>query len=365
MISNPVPLRKLQSQTIALCGVLAVTLVIAGCNKASKVSEIVPKHINNKTKFSSKEFGVAGSPRVTTSKQVRKGGGRYQVGKPYTIRGKKYYPKEDPDYVATGMASWYGPNFHGRLTANGEIYDQYSLSAAHPTMPLPSYARVTSLDNGSSVLVRVNDRGPYAHGRIIDLSAQAAKMLGYDKKGVTKVKVEYVGKARMDGLDAEYLAASFNPGSQDPSGLPIPADQQILLAENSLPRMSLAELKANNVARTAPLPQVRPVSDDGLPVVLPSIGLSSSYAAESDTVADELFSGFDFSHNASSDTKLIRLQFGPFASRKSAQRAEAKLLSFGPVTFSENKLNLVADSGKLHLIQRLAELQNVQMQLER
>lgn len=185
--------------------------------KISGIAKDIP-HINNKTKFSSKEFGVKGSPRVTQGKSVRKGGGRYQVGKPYTIRGKRYYPKEDKNLKQVGMASWYGPNFHGRLTANGEVYDQYSLSAAHPTMPLPSYAKVTNLENGRTVTVRVNDRGPYAHGRVIDLSAQAAKMLDYTHKGVTKVKVTYVGKARMDGLDQEMLMATYK-GPND-SGLP-------------------------------------------------------------------------------------------------------------------------------------------------
>ncbi|MEM7463108.1 MAG: septal ring lytic transglycosylase RlpA family protein [Pseudomonadota bacterium] len=176
--------------------------------------------INNETKFSSKEYGVKGSPRVTVAKKTRKGGGRYQVGKPYKIRGKWYTPKEDPTYVASGTASWYGPNFHGRLTANGEIYDQYALSAAHPTMPLPSYARVTNVDNGRSVIVRVNDRGPFAKNRIIDLSSRAADLLEYKNQGVANVKVEYVGKARMDGLDQRYLMASFKNPSAKPGFWP-------------------------------------------------------------------------------------------------------------------------------------------------
>ncbi len=171
-----------------------------------------PAHINHKTKFSSAEYGVKGSPRITTSRNVRKGGGRYQVGKPYKVRGKWYHPKEQPLYNRVGMASWYGPNFHGRLTANGEVYDQYALSAAHPTLPLPSYARVTNLENGRSLIVRVNDRGPFVHDRIIDLSRRAAEMLDYTNKGVAKVRVRYVGKARMDGRDGRYLMASYRGG---------------------------------------------------------------------------------------------------------------------------------------------------------
>ena len=199
----------------------AACVVIAACSPTEKAE------ISTETKFSQTEMKVASSPRVTEKKKVRKGGGRYQVGKPYEVRGKLYKPEEDPDYVAVGMASWYGPNFHGRLTANGEVYDQYALSAAHPTLPLPSYARVTNLDNGRSVIVRINDRGPFAHGRIIDLSARAAEVLNYKKKGVANVQVEYVGKARMDGRDERFLMASYRapigegivPGASQPGSM--------------------------------------------------------------------------------------------------------------------------------------------------
>ncbi len=165
--------------------------------------------INNKTKFSKKTYGVSASKRVTTSKNVKKGGGSYKIGKPYKVRGNWYHPKEDKNYDKKGLASWYGPNFHGRRTANGEIYDQYHLSAAHPTFPLPSYARVTNLTNGHSVVVRVNDRGPFAKGRIIDLSSQAADLLEMKHHGLAKVRVQYVGKARMDGRDMPFLMASY------------------------------------------------------------------------------------------------------------------------------------------------------------
>lgn len=226
---------------VALCSIaIALSACASKEKRATKKAVHTPgiakdiPHINNKTKFSSKTFGVKGSPRVTTKKSVRKGGGRYQVGKPYTIRGKRYYPKEDKNLKQVGMASWYGPNFHGRLTANGEVYDQYSLSAAHPTMPLPSYAKVTNLVNGRTVTVRVNDRGPYAHGRVIDLSAQAAKMLDYTHKGVTKVKVEYVGKARMDGLDEKMLMASYI-GPNSGATKPVVAQETLIAMADTVP----------------------------------------------------------------------------------------------------------------------------------
>ena len=145
-----------------------------------------------------------------TEKPLRKGGGRYHVGNPYQIAGNWYRPKVDPGYERVGTASWYGPGFQGRLTANGEIYDMNSLTAAHPTMPLPSYARVTNLDNDRSVIVRINDRGPFARDRLIDLSKRTAQLLGFIHSGTAKVRVEYVSKARLDGRDNAYLLASYS-----------------------------------------------------------------------------------------------------------------------------------------------------------
>ena len=119
------------------------------------------------------------SPKmVADDEPVPKGGGTFKIGNPYTINGRTYYPSHDPTYRAEGIASWYGRDFHGRMTANGEVYDMNAISAAHPTMPMPSYARVTNLENGRSIVVRVNDRGPYAQDRIIDLSIGTAKALG-------------------------------------------------------------------------------------------------------------------------------------------------------------------------------------------
>ena len=115
-----------------------------------------------------------------------------KVGRSYIIKGKRYQPKYDPEYDESGMASWYGPNFHGRKTANGEKYNQYAMTAAHRTLPLPSVVRVTRRDTGESVIVRVNDRGPFAHGRIIDLSKKAAQELDMIGSGVAAVRVEYL-----------------------------------------------------------------------------------------------------------------------------------------------------------------------------
>ncbi|MEQ8481436.1 MAG: septal ring lytic transglycosylase RlpA family protein [Hoeflea sp.] len=192
---------------------------MAGCASSTGSGGSDTSHINTKTKFSTAEYGVEASPRITSAKRPKKGGGRSMIGKPYRVRGKWYTPKEEPGYDRAGLASWYGPNFHGRLTANGEIYDQYHLSAAHPTFPLPSYARVTNKKNGNSLIVRVNDRGPFAHGRIIDLSNRAAELLDMKHEGVAAVRVEYVGRAPVEGDDTPYLMASYQPGGSDaPAG---------------------------------------------------------------------------------------------------------------------------------------------------
>ncbi|CAN7767331.1 hypothetical protein ASD00_33440 [Ensifer sp. Root31] len=156
-------------------------------------------------------------------KNIRKGSGRYIIGKPYVVKGKRYYPKEDPNYNRKGTASWYGSAFRGQQTANGEIFDPNHLSAAHPTLPLPSYVRVTNLENGSSVIVRVNDRGPFHRGRIIDVSSKAAELLDLKPRGTGAVRVQYVGRARLGGQDMPYLMASFvKKGDRFPAVNPEP-----------------------------------------------------------------------------------------------------------------------------------------------
>jgi rare lipoprotein A len=140
---------------------------------------------------------TAPPPRTQPPSIATGNGGIYKVGNPYQIGDTWYYPREQPDYDETGVASWYGPDFYGHRTANGEMYDGTQLTAAHRTLPLPVNVRVTNLENGRSVVVRVNDRGPYAKGRIIDLSAAAAKALDVVGNGTAKVRVTYLGRADM------------------------------------------------------------------------------------------------------------------------------------------------------------------------
>ena len=140
-------------------------------------------------------------------------GGAYKVGKPYVIGGVRYVPRADPDYDRTGMASWYGPGFHGKRTANGEVYDMDALTAAHPTLPMPSRVRVTNLENGRSIVLRINDRGPFAKGRIIDVSRRAARELGFLSQGVTRVRVRV--------LDSRGFAAADRKAPPAAGGEPL------------------------------------------------------------------------------------------------------------------------------------------------
>jgi len=207
-------------------------------------------------------YGVSASPRVVDNGEpVPKGGGVYRVGAPYTVAGRVYVPEEDPHYQATGLASWYGDDFHGRLTANHEVFDLNGISAAHPTMPLPSYARVTNLSNGRSLIVRVNDRGPYHGNRIIDVSTKAAHLLGFHANGTAWVRVEYVGRAPIEGSDDRILAATLR---QDE---PAPAPGTMKLAATPLaPAASTASLGRNTHFASASANDALPETAAGRPM---------------------------------------------------------------------------------------------------
>jgi rare lipoprotein A len=200
-----------QSAFIRIAGVTVIALIVANCSSNVR-GGVDPK------------YGVKASPRVVAAGQeIPKGGGRNMIGKPYTVAGRTYIPSES-SRPAEGLASWYGSNFHGRMTANGEVFDRDSIAAAHTTMPLPSYARVTNLQNGHSMIVRVNDRGPFHGNRVIDVSEKAASALGFQRSGTARVRVEYVGRASTNGSDDRILLASLRtdgqPASLTNSGTP-------------------------------------------------------------------------------------------------------------------------------------------------
>jgi rare lipoprotein A len=176
--------------------------------------------------------------------------GQYKVGNPYQIAGTWYYPREQPDYDETGIASWYGPNFYGQRTANGEVYNAGDLTAAHRTLPMPVNVRVTNLDNGKSVVLRVNDRGPYAKGRIIDVSEQAAKLLGFYGQGTARVRVTFVARATQ------------------PNGMPMPTDTPAEIA-SAVPAVPVPKVETDPLATVPDAPVAPPVRVAVLPKPAP------------------------------------------------------------------------------------------------
>lgn len=221
---------------------MSACLVLANCaSQTTGFSRVDPK------------YGVSSSPRVVgAGEPVPKGGGTYRIGKPYVVAGRTYVPEEDVNYRAEGMASWYGDAFHGRLTANGEVFDMASLTAAHPTLPIPSYARVTNVKNGKSLIVRVNDRGPYHGNRLIDVSNKAAELLEFKGNGIARVRVEYVGRAPLEGSDDRQLIATLRTGEPAPS----PSMVRVASARSFVPDMQGGRV----VSRDIPLPEGRPYS---------------------------------------------------------------------------------------------------------
>ena len=227
-------------------------------------------------------FAGVGSPMYQGSGPLPKGGGRYVVGEPYEVGGRWYYPAEAASYDKVGQASWYGPKFHRRMTSNGEWFDQDYLSAAHPTLPLPSYARVTNLENGRSLVVRVNDRGPFVADRIIDLSRKSADVLDVRRKGTAKVRVQYLGPAPLD--DTGTHLASMNRHLDN--------NETVRVADASPP----------------PQPKLKPAE-----VAVASLGGGFEAALPADRGA-----GF-------------YVQIGSFSDPSNAGRAEANLASLGPI----------------------------------
>jgi rare lipoprotein A len=202
-------------------------------------------------------YGVSSSPRVVApGDPVPKGGGTYRVGAPYVVGGRTYVPEDNPHYRAEGVASWYGSDFHGRLTANGEVFDSASMSGAHATLPLPSYVRVTNLSNHKSVIVRINDRGPYSGNRLIDVSEHAASVLGFHGGGLAPVRVEYVGRAPLEGSDDIMLMATLREnGEPSPSLVRVASMNGFMPA--SLPSAPVASASRSKL-RDVPTPPERP-----------------------------------------------------------------------------------------------------------
>ena len=228
-------------------------------------------------------------------------GGAYKVGKPYQVAGVWYYPREDPTYDRTGIASWYGDAFHGKRTANGEIYDMNALTAAHKTLPMPSKVRVTNLENGRSLVLRVNDRGPFAPGRIIDVTRRAAQLLGFYNKGTAKVRVTAVSEG-----PATLVAEKPKTPAAQRTALPA-------LPRGEISTGSLAPPPGLDEAKAEPSGEARIASSGDAP--LPSATPEAAPQVERLPV------------KASTS---IFVQAGAFASAENANRLRARLAYIGP-----------------------------------
>lgn len=256
------------------------------------------------------------SPDITDPPQkqaaaILNQGGVYKVGNPYKILGRWYYPKEDYNYKEVGTASWYGPDFHAKRTANGEKYDMHSLTAAHRTLPLPSIVRVTNLENGRSLVVRVNDRGPYARNRIIDVSKKVAQLLGFLEQGTAKVRVEVLEK------ESKNLKAALtgNPAYADISAAPV---AKVQTAEMT----PIAGATAAAVSAGAKSVQYNTVTPD------------YDYDPEKNGVkmppAEEIsFASEKDDSYAPAVTQAFYVQAGAFTSRESAVALGTRLKRFG------------------------------------
>lgn len=242
--------------------------------------------------------------------------GIYKVGKPYQVDGIWYYPHEELSYDETGIASWYGEAFHGRYTANGEIFDLNGLTAAHHTLPLPTIVQVTNLENGRSLTLRVNDRGPFARGRIIDVSRQAAQLLGFERQGTAKVHVRLL---ESDTLEAQAVARR-NGTEEGPRA-------QVQVAQ-AAPRTAV------DAQALAPLPGTQAT-------LQPSSAPHSARAAATDApapLAERPLSG-KVTQAAARPNAQIYVQAGAFAQMENAHRVQQRVASLGSASVSGTRVN--------------------------
>lgn len=284
--------------------------------------------------------GCATQPEQRPSVQVPANAGVYRVGNPYQIGGTWYYPREQPDYDETGIASWYGPGFYGKLTADGELYTAQDLTAAHRTLPMPVNVRVTNLDNGQSLVVRVNDRGPFAKGRIIDVSERAAKLLGFLERGTAKVRVQYLARADLPNGQPQPFGVTTPPAEQN-AVPPAPAGA---VETGALPPIPGTNQAPARVIPQAPPPPPKPImtSDAGaLPtgqvtrVPVPAVtrlyvqlGAFSNFQ-NAQRLATRMGAGVKISTIQRNGQTLYRVRLGPFAATDEADQALTQMLNQG------------------------------------
>lgn len=287
--------------------------------------------------------------------------GIYKVGKPYQIQGVWYKPAEDPSYDKVGVASWYGPNFHGKSTANGDVFNKNALTAAHQTLPLPSLVRVTNLNNGRTIIVMVNDRGPFSRGRIIDVSRRAAEKLDFERAGTAKVRVQFLPKETAQLL--QKLALKSGPVTQITSATPAPApvhtEQALAAARNdhfdnytapapvtSTPITSSTASRSTTSPAAAPSELDEALADASISQQPPQQQVQTQYQPLS--YQTEYYTN-------KNDTAQSFVQVGAYLVAYNAETAKIKLASLGKVSVDPVQTN----SGIVHRV-RIGPIANRQ-----
>jgi rare lipoprotein A len=300
----------------------AIVILLTGCTEA--------------------QYGAHIAKQVSGPAQV----GKYKVGTPYYIDGTQYFPVETFEHSETGIASWYGPGFHGKQTANGEIYDQNDLTAAHRTLQMPSLVRVTNLENGRALVLRVNDRGPYSKGRVIDVSSRAADLLGMKGKGTAKVRVDVLAEesrriaedARLGKDTRGYEVALNSRGNVEvtppgvPSSTPVASDAtQTAVQVASVQSEPLQPIKGHVTSDGRFMPDgivtIEPVKSSNIFVQAGAFSDQSNAVRLSQNLATVGSTNVYPTNVAGQD--FYRVRVGPFNTVEEADAALSRIISQG------------------------------------
>ena len=303
-------------------------LLLAGCSTAELTVDLIKK---SKKRAQQVEIAKAVEEGAITANPV------YKIGNPYQVGGVWYYPERDLAYDETGIGSWYGDEFAGRLTANGEIFDPDMVTAAHKTLPMPSVVRVTNLDNGKSLVVRINDRGPFVAGRIIDLSREAARLIGYRDQGIARVRVQVLAE---QSLRLEKLAkdGNFTEITGDVSAMPTVAaveqPEVSMTATSSSGKTVDSDVEDDNVSalellarsRVGEVITVAPIETQ----IWVQVGAFYAEANASNVLAKvEIVGAGQVSPVDVSGQTLHRVRIGPLSSVEAADRALDGVIGLG------------------------------------
>jgi rare lipoprotein A len=273
----------------------------------------------------------------------------YKVGDPYQVNGIWYYPQEQPDYDATGIASWYGQDYQGKPTADGEIFDMDALTGAHPTLPMPVNVRVTNLENGRSIVVRINDRGPYVNGRILDVSERAAELLGFREVGLARVRVTFLGRAELNG------PGLASPAEETPAAIATAVAAAPLTAVEigMLPPVTGVDVATERPVAALPTPVEQqilpplPETVDGQVIEMPVPAATALYVqagafvslTNANYLASRLSSaGAKVSTGTKDGRPIYRVRIGPFQSVDDADAALSRIEGLG-----QNDAQIVVD----------------------